>query len=408
MSVEDWIKFDGDRTRLLNVVGLVDQWPKAFLRYLEGLATAAPVGAKLKQMFSPAHTVVNQRLRDQEFLFVRRAFYEAVGNHYRGDLCKRHSSLMPELVKGHRFQALAKVARQTGVSRVGLKRMVECAAVPGYRFSATSGAGREVITLDPAEVKELVASRPAYKCLKSAAAFLGLKRSRLRQLVALGVLTAESHPEWDRTSHWFLADKELQSFIERLRRRSQLDQMEHGIAFKAILRFWRLAPQELKALVDALLAGSVSLQLPENVNLSAMLVDGQRARAWLKAHRTEAVSWLTPTQAAKALGLKEQVVYELIDRSLLRAQRTRGGRGWLNRIDRHELQAFRETYISLATLAHTTGKAPRALLKALAVAPVTGPAVDGARQYFFRRTDLHRDGLEGSGRVLCLSSEVVL
>lgn len=108
-------------------------------------------------------------------------------------------------------------------------------------------------------------------------------------------------------------------------------------------------------------------------------------------------------------GLKEQVVYELIERDLLGAKRTRGGRGWLNRIDPGELQAFRETYVSLATLAKATGKAPRALLKALQVAPVTGPAVDGARQYFFRRTDLHRAGLEDLEKVSAgSSSEVVV
>jgi hypothetical protein len=409
MTLVETIEFNIDRVRLLGVVNLMDRWPDAFMRYLGGLAADAPSGASLDQMFKPAYAVVNQQLSDQEFQFVRDAFYAALKIHYRGSLSKRHRSLMPELVTGHRFQALAKVSRQTGVSRVGLKRMVECAAVPGYRSRPTPVVGREVITMDPADVTALVASASDYKCLKSAAALLGLKRSRLRQLVALGVLTAESHPEWDRTSHWFFAGKTLQNLVERLRSRSQQVPPANGIEFKSILRFWRLAPLELKALMDALLAGPVALHLPEEAGMSAMLVDREQARAWLKAYRAEAVSWLTPTQAARVLGLKEQVVYELIERDLLGSKRTRSGRGWLNRIDPGELQAFRETYVSLATLAKAAGKAPRALLKIIQVVPVTGPTIDGTRQYFFRRTDVHRAGLEDLEKVSAGSlSEVVV
>ncbi|MEE8616676.1 MAG: hypothetical protein V3V71_04115 [Roseateles sp.] len=379
---------DDERRRVLCVAGVLEEWPSAFSQYLENLVAVAPPEANLAQMFSPAYTVVRKQLCGRPFRFISVVLNEVVGRHYRGELCRRHKSLMPELVAGHRFQALAKVSRQTGISRVGLKRMVECAAVPGYRFRAKPGAGREVITIDPAEVKVLAALRAGHKCLKGAAAFLGLKRSRLRQLVELGLLTAESHPEWDRTSHWFFADKELKRFVECLLGWSTERPPALGIALTAILRFWRLAPLDLKALMDALRAGSVSFHLPEGARMSEMLVDRQQACAWLQAHRAEAVSWLTPTQAAQVLCLKEQVVYELIERDLLRAKRTRGSRGWVSRIDRDEVQAFRETYVSLATLAKSAGRAPRALLTALPVAPVTGPTLDGARQYFFRRADL--------------------
>ncbi len=92
-----------------------------------------------------------------------------------------------------------------------------------------------------------------------------------------------------------------------------------------------------------------------------MLIDKQRARIWLKARRATTLSWLTATQAAQVLDLEQQVVYQLIKRNLLTAQRTRGSRGWLSHIDRDEVEAFRQTYVSLATLAKAAGKALSAI-----------------------------------------------
>lgn len=49
---------------------------------------------------------------------------------------------------------------------------------------------------------------------------------------------------------------------------------------------------------------------------------------------------------------------------------------------------FRETYVSGAELAQARGTLPKALVAVVAdagIAPVTGPSVDGGRQYLYRR-----------------------
>lgn len=382
---------DGRRARW--VASILGRWPSAFVQYLESLAAAAPADATLQQLFSPAYRVIHHHLAGSEFSFLRGVFRQVVAQHWRGQLCQRNSLMAPDLIAEHRYQPLAKVARQNRVSRVGLKRMVECKAVPGHKTTARHGIGREVITVDPADVSALVAARSEYRCLKSAALLLGLKRSRLRQLVGLGIVAAEAHPEWDRSSHWFFSDKDLRSFVDRLRGKCCSEAPDSSVPFRSVLRYQQLSPEELRAMFEALLSGSLPLQMPPGMNISAMQLDRERTFQWLQEHRDKTRPWLTPTQVAAALQLKEEVVYELIERRLLKAEQVPGGRGVLSRVTRDDLDAFRLNYVSLAALARSNRMTPAAMLKRFKLEPVTGPTVDGGRQYFLCRSDVAVAGL---------------
>lgn len=86
-------------------------------------------------------------------------------------------------------------------------------------------------------------------------------------------------------------------------------------------------------------------------------------------------------EAAKRLGLKQQVVYDLVKRVFLVCiQDELFGR----RVTQAGLEDFRANYISLAEYAKSLNRAPRWLLQTLLVKPISGPMIDGCRQYFLR------------------------
>jgi len=90
-------------------------------------------------------------------------------------------------------------------------------------------------------------------------------------------------------------------------------------------------------------------------------------------------------EAAKRLGLKQQVVYDLVKRGfLVSIQDELFGR----RVTQAGLEDFRANYISLAEYAKSLNRAPRWLLQTRPVKPISGPMIDGCRQYFFKRVDL--------------------
>lgn len=101
--------------------------------------------------------------------------------------------------------------------------------------------------------------------------------------------------------------------------------------------------------------------------------------------RTAQTVSISVDQAATALGLKQEVTYQLVRRGLISAQHVPQA-GF--RVCLESLQRFRSDYVSLSELSARSGKAPRRLLRELTARPVTGPQVDGARQYFFRRTEI--------------------
>lgn len=369
-------------------LALLHDWPDAYWRCLQRFVDAAPWDGSIRRVFTPLYTVIYEQLSEPAFQFLRDGFETFLLEHWRGELCGRHRAFKPETVQDHPRKGLAKLAREAGMGRGLLRRLVHNNYLPGIRFRSHSGKGRETITVDASQVAVLLPDRTAYLDLKSTAQLLGLKRSRLRQFVALGILQADCRPDWSRRSHWHFHKAALQDFIARLRMLSTGEALGSCVTLGEVLQFWQLAPQELRALFDALWCGELPLRMTESTALSAMVLDGNRTRSWLEDYRRRTIPWLTPTQAAKLLEVKEHVVYELIGKHLLVADLVSGGQSMLKRIRHDSLKAFQSDYVSLSTLAKAAGTTAAALLTKLPAKPVTGPRIDGGRQYFFRREDL--------------------
>lgn len=97
---------------------------------------------------------------------------------------------------------------------------------------------------------------------------------------------------------------------------------------------------------------------------------------------------MTVPQCAVRLGLKQEVVYHLVRKGLIRTRRARSGRRQAQVVTLAMLHAFEDTYESLSCAAVRAGMDHRRGLqwaRANGVALVTGPGVDGGRQYFVRR-----------------------
>ncbi|MDK6080432.1 hypothetical protein QPM04_25820, partial [Massilia varians] len=154
------------------------------------------------------------------------------------------------------------------------------------------------------------------------------------------------------------------------------------------LRYWRISAAELGALIRAAKKQDIQYDLALTSRLSEMRFRESVLRAWLRDARDATTTWVSISRAAELLGLKEQVVYELVARNFLVADVVaKGGRAF-RRIALPSLQNFEETYIAVAELAKQRSTSSKALLQQITTRAVTGPDIDGARQYFFRRADL--------------------
>jgi excisionase family DNA binding protein len=158
------------------------------------------------------------------------------------------------------------------------------------------------------------------------------------------------------------------------------------ITLVSILKHWRLSDEEFIALVEAIHSQQIicyaALALATPVGKIGL--NAKQFREWLTGYRSEQSQSMTVDFAAKALGLKQQVAYQLVQSGLLETAPP-SGKGV--RISTDQLQQFQANYVSLAELSRIRGCSSRKLLETLPTKPVTGPTVDGNRQYFYRRSE---------------------
>jgi len=125
--------------------------------------------------------------------------------------------------------------------------------------------------------------------------------------------------------------------------------------------------------------------------LNAVLID----EGLLRSKKSPGAPMTIP-EAAVRLKLKQEVVYHYCNHGFLKCRRTRGMRG--RQVTETDISKFQAVYVVPAQLGLDKGKhkypgwTSDQLIKA-GVKPVSGPPVDGGRQFLFRRRDVERSGL---------------
>jgi len=369
---------------------LLDNWPEAFWHCLEQHMDASPDDASVRRVFGALYQVLYRRLRDPVNQFLRNAFEAFLLDHWRGELCGRHRLFHNETIMSHYIQGLAKVARANGIGSQTLKRMVHQNLLPAKRFAPT--AKRQLITIDANQLSTLIPAPSDYLDLRSTARFLGLERIRLRELVGLGAILADTHPTWRGRNQWHFRRHVVSEFLNELRQAATfIVCTEKNVPLRHVLQCWRVTTAEFAALLTAMKKNEIGFSMPAYGLLRDAVFDEPELRSWLKGHRLTVAEWVSVTTASEILGLKEEVVYELVSRALLGAKLVEDKGRIVRRILLASLEKFEREYVSLASLAKRHNISSNALLKRITVDAATGPRVDGGRQYFFRRDKI--DGL---------------
>ncbi|AOJ36419.1 hypothetical protein WJ23_00105 [Burkholderia lata] len=110
----------------------------------------------------------------------------------------------------------------------------------------------------------------------------------------------------------------------------------------------------------------------------------------ISANRTQSESetLMSVVAAARRLGIKQEVMYHLVNAGLVRTQIARLRNRTTQAIDIDDLRDFTATFLPLAVFARSAGVSVRnapdwAIQHGIEI--VTGPSVDGGRQYWIRK-----------------------
>jgi hypothetical protein len=103
---------------------------------------------------------------------------------------------------------------------------------------------------------------------------------------------------------------------------------------------------------------------------------------------TESNPGISIVDAARRLGIKQEVMYHLINIGLVRTRTGKLRRRAARVVDVYDLQKFTEQFLPLISVAKALGLSAReapAWARRHSIEIVTGPSVDGGRQYWIRR-----------------------
>ncbi|MDH6167132.1 hypothetical protein M2282_002281 [Variovorax boronicumulans] len=364
---------------------LLKDWPTGFHALLSAMQSTAAQSPSLRRSFSPLYRVLYVDLSDPWFQFMRDAFEDYLREHWWGLVCKRNRLLQRKAVEAHPRLSTRQATDTSGLTTAVIRHMAQTELLPSA--VALLPSGRCVRTIGSEDLERATMAAAGGLNLGQASERLGLPEGRLRELVAANVvvpLIAKSGRQ--RPAAWMFSKAE----IGRLTLTPDAPSSETVIPVRHILRYWHLRQSEPAELATAVLIGDLSAQGDGHtrVGLGNVLLNPLAVRGWLNTRRSASEATVSINEAAKTLGVKQQVGYALARMGLLRTTTAHCGDHRV--VARVEIDRFRRTFVSLAELASQAGRLPRVALKELDAIPICGPAIDGSRQYFYRRADVSR------------------
>lgn len=366
---------------MAGVSQLLDDWPTRFHAVLAAIQNKAEASPSIRRAFGTLYRVLYDDLRGDGFQFLRDEFERYLREHWWGVVCKRNRSLKTQTVVEHPRLTVKQAAQQTRVAPATVRRFMQAELIPGDQYVFPSG--RKVRSIHRDDLAQLAVLANGGLTLGEAARQLALPERRVRELIAGGVITPLVSCARDKAAAWLIPEQAIQALCFA---GCELESAQ-TITVSKLLRFWKLLNGEFIALVGAISSRNlipVSAQ-GEPMPLGNAVLDVSGVRHWLSVHRRASGSNMTIDQAAQCLGLKQQVVYDLARCGLLATVRDpSSGR----RVEPEEIETFRSTYLSLVELSRHLQHSPKWVLQNTQAAPVTGPSVDGCRQYFFRQSEI--------------------
>lgn len=364
---------------------VLSNWPHGFHALLNEKLKSRPATASLQRTFDPIYRVLYRELASPPFSPFRDAFEAFLHEHWWGLVCERNRRLKPSTVNGHPRVPVVKAAAMAGVPRSVVQHMIQ--AQLAFADQATMPCGRRTRTMPIAEVDRVAALAGGALSLQRAAEALMLPERRVRDLIHAGEIDPLVSRRVVSSAAWLLPAAVVTKFTVG----ADAIPGASSTTVRDFMRYGRLSPQEAVALIRNVARGLLVGPSGEPCRkpIGSALVDRCAAWGWLRQQRSTDRRHMSVDQAARELGIKQEVGYALVRAGLLGSSVDARGKRHVRPAD---VARFRAEYVSLRDLARQVGASPRAALCGIRAQPVAGPGVDANRQYFFRRADVEPTG----------------
>jgi TniQ len=369
---------------------LLSDWPRNYHQLLDDIARSMPGAARLGHTYGRLYRAIYRDLAEPGFQFLRDGFEAYLHKNWPGLLARRNRRLGHGTITTHPRKTLRDMARQIKTGKSSIKRLATAGVIDGAAIRHPSG--RTTWAFPVTAVRQAEERLADTVNFKQARRILGVSKRRVRELIDAGLVRAWITPKNARAAAWSISRKDAYTLASAGKRPPGSDVNGHRrfVALRQVLKFWQLKTGEFPGIVRAIQSGVLACARDSNTmaGLGGALFDAAEIRGWIHASRSTSEELLSIDKAAARLGFKQQVAYELVRSGLLHSVVSVDGRQRGRRVTLQAIDEFRCRYVALTDLAQSRGVGVRRMLGDLSARPISGPRINGARQYFYRRSDI--------------------
>lgn len=373
------------------VAQLLDSWPARFEAHLAAvMERRLHRGTRsLSGVFGEIIAAVSSQTDGPGLEALRTAFCGFIRLRWPYRLDRRTRWIKPAQGPSEALVPLAEAARSLGMRPPRVRALARRHCVDVTCLRKKGCRGRFFLDRRDLGLMELAAREEI--SVAGVATQLGMAPARVRQLIADGLVDAVTKGCGQPISL-------LRGAVDDLAERLQSNARRWPAGGAHMLRLadvwrYRLPMHRTAPFLTALLKGelAMSFDAAADKSLGEIQIRVTDLQEWLQRQPNE--GQVSVSDAATALGMKQEVAYSLVRSGHLRANVGQGRCRGQALVDRAELEAFKARYVAASRLAREWRTSPRSAVERVikkGVLPIAGPNVDGCRQYYFSRDTLRR------------------
>ncbi|TNE65431.1 MAG: hypothetical protein EP335_05805 [Alphaproteobacteria bacterium] len=372
---------------------VLDEWPTNFFALLELIRTRAPAGAGttgLAHDLGSFYEALGKDFRGRAFDFLWAALQDYANTRWDGGLVsRRNSRLKLAPVESRKYMDRQEAAKVLRCAPTMIDRMIEEGHLKGHVLA--TGARKLSLVERRSVIRRLDEEANTITPYR-AGILLGLSEVPFRAIVERGLLNPLPDVPINRSRTMLLDRMEVEAFIKRVvgDAPQYVGGEEDLVGFPIAVRMLTTVGLGIADLLEMVVRDQINVKACDTreVGVRQCCFAFADMEKILERNAMAPEDVLSLPEAAAELCLKQEVLYGLVKRGLLQTRETKIGVRFMRTIARDEVERFRTCYVSAAECAKARGKSPKALVENLrneGLQPVTGPNVDGGRQYFFER-----------------------
>lgn len=366
-------------------------WPDAFHQLLTDLmhVRKSKIYWQLASAFGPIYNDVYIFFNNERFDFVRNEFERYVVLNWDGPLAKRNRRLSECTLLEHRWLPLKKAGCMTGLPESFLRRMQTSGELETREFQYACGKTTAVVDMEQA--RKLSADIREPLNLRECSRLLWLSKKRIEQLIMAGLLkTSGDAPK--RGERWLIRYDSILNLIPSIFLPVSGDDF---ITISKVAKHYLPTADGFPQLMTAIQSGGISVfcsTASEAVNVGKWLVSSREVKAKvITFHTTPQPNGFSIGEAAKILGVKEEVAYALVRGGQLGSETVQCSRRSAQLVSNKSIEHFQRNYIlapEIGRILKMSTISVRHYLRKWGFNPIAGPSLlrVQCRQNIWRRT----------------------